>query len=65
MNVYKQFTKEIVENSYTYDAISLTTSVLKTSGCTHRLVFLTNKYKGLPEEMSKYIRTIEYLEDLQ
>ncbi|MBU3184963.1 hypothetical protein [Clostridium estertheticum] len=65
MNVYKEFMKEIVENSYTHYAISLTKSVLKALGCTHRDVFLTNKYKGLAKEMSEYIRSIDYLEDLQ
>ncbi len=65
ISIYKKFTKEVVENGYTHDAIGLTRSVLKALGCLPRDVFLVSKYRGSSEEMSNYIISVEYLEDLQ
>ncbi|MGG7142631.1 hypothetical protein ACQPVP_04120 [Clostridium nigeriense] len=65
MNIYGEFTKEIVENGYIENAITLTRSVIKGIGCTYREIYLVKKNGGFTEKNYKYLKSIEFLNDLQ
>lgn len=64
MNIYSEFINGIVENGYIENAITLTRNVIKGMGYTYIDVYLVKKNGGFAEE-NKYLKSVEFLNDLQ
>lgn len=65
INIYNEFINRIVKRGYIENAISLTRSVIKGVGCTYREVYLVKKNNGFAEDDYEYLKSIEFLNDLQ
>ena len=65
IKIYKEFTYRIVEKGYIEDAIGLTRMVLKALDYNFIEIYLLKKNNAFKEENSRYINSINYLNDLQ
>lgn len=65
MNIYIKFTNGIVEKGYIENDIELTRSVIKGLGYTYREIYLVKKNGGFTTSNCKYLKSKEFLKDLQ